>query len=332
MNRFSQKEKKKKNSFQRTWTTCLIPTLLICVLSQRIEANLCNKSHPSLCYCNTNYIIGSSSWRHAWHCRKMCARNAPTPPDKPAENRKCVLSGGGRGLEEGGVCISAMSGGDSLFRLMSFHPGGLTACSQIKQDLIEFQTQQLFFRRLSYIGVFMLCVRNADTLDKSSRWFICPAPVRTKKKRLEEFLEIQLYRVFNYALGVGRFKGTHIKLLWIILSNQVMISGKWHCCFKKKKKVWYFEYQCHLVPSTVKLSQRDTKQLQRHKERHETTWSGQDTTMKRNKIWQRDTKNTTKGYRTNTKIHKTITESDTITTNILQRHKTTKNVTSMSPK
>ena len=71
--------KKKKNSFQRTWTTCLIPTLLICVLSQRIEANLCNKSHPSLCYCNTNYIIGSSSWRHAWHCRKMCARNPPPP-------------------------------------------------------------------------------------------------------------------------------------------------------------------------------------------------------------------------------------------------------------
>ena len=39
-----------------------------------------------------------------------CVQETP-PPDKPAENRKCVLSGGGRGLEEGGVCISAMSGG-----------------------------------------------------------------------------------------------------------------------------------------------------------------------------------------------------------------------------
>ena len=51
----------------------------LCVLSQRIESNPHNKSHPSLCYCNTNYIIGSSSWRHAWHCRKMCARKFSPP-------------------------------------------------------------------------------------------------------------------------------------------------------------------------------------------------------------------------------------------------------------
>ena len=222
-----------------------------------------------------------------------------------------------------------MSGGDSLFRLMSFHPGGLTACSQIKQDLIEFQTQQLFFRRLSYIGVFMLCVRNADTLDKSSRWFICPAPVRTKKKRLEEFLEIQLYRVFNYALGVGRFKGTHIKLLWIILSNQVMISGKWHCCFKKKKKglvLWV------PVPSSSIYCQIITERHKTTTETQREAWNYLKWTRHDHEEEQNMTKRHKKHHKGIQNKYKNTQNNHTITTNILQRHKTTKNVTSMSPK
>jgi len=86
----------KNDNLQRTWTAGLIPTLRRrCVLLQRIEANPCNTSHPSLCYCNTNYIIGSSSRRLGWDCRtSRWGRDM------------CLV----RWREES-VCISATSGG-----------------------------------------------------------------------------------------------------------------------------------------------------------------------------------------------------------------------------
>lgn len=58
----------------------------LCVLLQRTETNPSNKSHPSLCYLNTNYIIVHTSWQRGKN--SMEALN---------KNRKCVLSGGGRG-------------------------------------------------------------------------------------------------------------------------------------------------------------------------------------------------------------------------------------------
>ena len=106
-----------------TWTHCQnkldLNHLLDSNTAQTLcpEANPCNKSHPSLCYSNTNYIIGSSSWRHSWDCRGMSASIPRTR--SPNENGKCVWSGGGRP-----VFALVRRPGDSLFKLVSFYPRG----------------------------------------------------------------------------------------------------------------------------------------------------------------------------------------------------------------
>lgn len=87
--------------------------------------------------------------------------------------------------------------------------------------------------------------------------------------------------------------------------------------------VWYFEHQCHLIPSTAKLSQRDIKQWQRHEERDKTIWSGQKNNHEEAQNMTKRHKNTTKRHKTTTKRHKIITEWHNYykEANILQRHK-----------
>lgn len=131
----------------------------LCVLLQRTETNPCNKSHPSLCYLNTNYIIVHTSWQRGVERGEMSAK-IPWRRWVRVGSVFCQVEGG----VEGGQGWDPWGFSAPTYIIL---PQGPPAWSHIKQNPIEFQTQQLFFQRVRVGCLFC---------PSETQSWICPAP------------------------------------------------------------------------------------------------------------------------------------------------------------